>query len=95
MPAVNIRFTDNKSGTGSNIDVNPQSSEQKLSSLLAQTTVGKDGFLTSIELRDNRQGITAVVKHHGQTIATATENDNSKTFPRTAIGELTVTVTRA
>ena len=95
MTAVNIRFTDNQSGTGSNVDVNPQSSAQDLSHLLAHTTVGQDGYVTSIELRENRQGITAVVKQNGQTLATATENDNSKSFARTPISGLTVTVTKA
>ena len=94
MTAVNIRFTDNQTGTGSDIDVNPQASAQNLSSLLAQTTVGQVGYLTSIELRDNRQGITAVVQQNGQTIATATGDDNSKSFPRTPVNELVVEVTR-
>lgn len=95
MTSVNIRFTDNQTGKGSNVNVNPQQGDQKLSSLLANTDVGQAGYLTSIELRDNRQGITAIVKHNGQQIAKATENDNSKTFTRTAINELVVVVTRA
>ncbi|KAK5094721.1 hypothetical protein LTR70_003889 [Exophiala xenobiotica] len=83
MTSVNIRFSDNQTGKGSNVNVNPQQD------------VGQAGYLTSIELRDNRQGITVIVKHNGQQIAKATENDNSKTFTRTAINELVVVVTRA
>ncbi|KAK5937759.1 hypothetical protein PMZ80_009888 [Knufia obscura] len=95
MTAVNIRFTDNQTGKGTNVDVNPQQYDQGLSSLLAHTDVGQDGYLTSIELRDNRQGVTVVVKRNGQQIAKATGDDNSKSFSRTAISELVIEVTRA
>lgn len=91
---VSIRFTDNQTGTGADVEVNVESQDQSLSTLLANTVDAKDGYLTSAELQGQFQGVTLIVKANGKQIGEAKGSGNNEcNFARTPISQLSITLT--
>lgn len=91
---VGIRFTDNQTGIGATVPVNVEAVDQSVSALVANSNVAEVGFLTSIELQSNFQGVKLIVKANGAQIATADGNANNvASFNRTPISQLSINLT--
>jgi len=88
---VSVRFTDNQSGAGVNVQVTANGQDQDASSLLANTALASDGYLTSVELQSDFQNTTLIVKSNGNQIAQASGNGNNVAqFSRTPINNITI-----
>ncbi|KAK3708528.1 hypothetical protein LTR37_011423 [Vermiconidia calcicola] len=93
---VQIQFSDDQTGKNVNLQVNPNGNSRELAKLLDDTSIESEGFLTSVQLLEHRQGVTLVVKKNNKVIAEAKgDGDNYANFERTSIKQLTIEVTRA
>lgn len=93
---VTIQFIDDNSGKNAEVGILPNGHVHQLDKLLADTPLAAEGYVSSIQLDENRTGVTAKVKDGGKVIATALgDGDNYEKFERTALKELSVTATRA
>lgn len=91
---VGVRFTDNQSGIGANVTIHLGSWD--VNYLLANTADAKDGYLTSIELQSNFQGVDLYVYADGNQIGEAVGNGNNQcSFKRTPINELSINLVQA
>ncbi|KAK5937027.1 hypothetical protein PMZ80_010776 [Knufia obscura] len=88
---VTVNFSDNQSGANVNVDVSVNQGEQNVQGLLVNTTVAKQGYLTSIELRGNAAGIVANVEKDGKVLGTAKEGGYVQ-FGRVELEGVTVDV---
>ncbi|KAJ9653919.1 hypothetical protein H2198_006970 [Neophaeococcomyces mojaviensis] len=91
---VTVNFTDNYTGANVGVDVTANQGDQAVANLLAHSTVGVEGFITTVELQANRQNSIVVVKRNGSEIGRADGNANNVVnFSRSAIGEITTDLT--
>jgi hypothetical protein len=96
MSQVSVKFTDDQTGSNANVEVSANGHSQSVKSLLANTSLAKDGFINAIELQANFINVTLIVKNNNQEIGKASGNaDNVARFSRTSIDHLTIEVTRA
>jgi hypothetical protein len=92
---VTIQFADDTTGKNADVAILPNGHAHQLSKLLAETPLAADGYVTSVQLLQNRAGVTAQVKDEGKVIATASgDGDNYEKFDRTALGELSIIATK-
>ena len=92
---VTIQFSDDNTGKNADVDILPNGHVHQLSKLLEDTPLAADGFVTSVQLLQNRNGVTAKIKDDGKVIATALgDGDNYEKFNRTKLGELSITATK-
>ena len=93
---VQIQFSDDQSGINADVEILPNGHVHQLDKLLAETPLAAEGFVTSVQLLQNRTGVTAKVKDDGKVIATALgDGDNYEKFNRTALKELSIIATRS
>lgn len=93
---VTIQFADDTTGKNVDVAILPNGHVHQLSVLLAETPLAADGYVSSIQLLQNRTGVTAKVSDEGKVIATALgDGDNYEKFDRTALGELSITATQS
>ncbi|KAJ9653238.1 hypothetical protein H2198_007541 [Neophaeococcomyces mojaviensis] len=88
---VSVRFSDSQTGAGVNIPVQATGQDQQANTLLANTNVASEGYLTSIELQADFQNTTLIVKANGSEIGKASGNGNNVAqFSRTQIANITI-----
>ena len=93
---VTIRFSDNSTGKGQNVQVTPDNNNiLTLSDLLKKTDLAQVGYITSIELQSDFTNIETTVWVSSTEVAVLTTNKNSISLPtRSAISQVTLRVKR-
>lgn len=98
MSQLTIKFGNSKSQPGkdvnNNVPVNANGQDQQVSSLIANTDVGKSGSVSYIQLQANFQKATVVVKKKGQTVVTlSASKDYYDLGSAVPVGELVINAT--
>lgn len=93
---VTIRFSDNQSGQGQNVQITPNDNNiLNLSDLLNGTSLAQVGYITSVELQSNFTNIEAIIWVSSTEVAVATTSHNFVNLPvRSAISQVSLRVKR-
>ena len=93
---VTLQFSDNQSGSNADVEVGTGGVSHPLTQVLANTSVGNDGYCSAVQIVKNGSGVTVVIKKDGKQIAECSgSGDNYAQFERTDIGDLAVVCTKA
>ena len=92
--SVTIRFTDNQSGHGENVSINPSDNLIDVSNLLKGTSQ-ENGYITNVELQSNFTDIEAPVWISSTEVGLLSTSQNQLTFPgRTSVKQVSLRVKR-
>lgn len=93
---VTIRFSDNQTGKGQNVEIHPNDNTiLNLPGLLSGTDLAQVGYITSIELQSNFTNIEAVIWVSSTEVGVATTSNNSVKLPvRSSIEQVSLRVKR-
>ena len=93
---VKIQLADDNTGKNVDVEIVPNGHSHNVTTLVANTAIESDGFLTSVSLVDHFTNVTAVVKNGATVLGEPQGNGNTFVkFDRTAIANITIEATRA
>ena len=91
---LTIQFSDDQSGKNANKEVQANGHVHQLQNFLEDTPLAADGFVSSVQLLQNRTGVTVVVKNNNQELKTVNGDNNYGQFPRTSIQHMSFAATK-